>query len=72
MADKSSDQGGSEMSPKTENKPCSYCDGAGEVSGMVDDIEFTFQCPCSGGNEEAVRWLLGRDVEPPPDECWYI
>lgn len=37
---------------------CPYCNGAGEVSGNMDDVNFTFQCVCSGGNEEAVRWLL--------------
>jgi hypothetical protein len=32
---------------------------------MVDDIEFTFRCVCSGGSVEAVRWLLGDDYDHP-------
>jgi hypothetical protein len=35
-------------------------------------MEFTFRCPCSGGNEEAVRWLLGTDSKMPPGEDWII
>jgi hypothetical protein len=46
---------------KPGEQPCLFCHGAGEVAGIVDDIEFLFQCPCSGGNEEAVLWLLGRE-----------
>jgi hypothetical protein len=42
------------------------------VSGIVDDLQFDFQCPCSGGSEEAVRWLLGLDVPAPPGEDWVI
>jgi hypothetical protein len=38
------------------------------VSGVVGDVEFCFECPCSGGSEEAVRWLLGSDRETPADE----
>jgi hypothetical protein len=40
-------------------RPCGYCAGAGEVSGLADDVELTFACACNGGSEEAVRWLLG-------------
>jgi hypothetical protein len=54
------------------NKPCPCCGGTGEVSGGVDDMEFTFQCPCSGGSEEAVRWLVGLAEEAPPGEDWII
>jgi hypothetical protein len=43
-------------------RPCPCCGGTGEVSGVVDDLEFTFQCPCSGGSAESVRWLLGRGI----------
>jgi hypothetical protein len=45
---------------------CRYCRGRGEVNGVIDDIEFTFQCPCAGGCDEAVRWLLGLVVEQQP------
>jgi hypothetical protein len=38
---------------------CPYCNGAGVVSGQVDDVHFVFECPCSGGIEESVQWLLG-------------
>jgi hypothetical protein len=51
---------------------CSYCGGNGEVTGVVDDVEFRFRCPCSGGSEVAVRWLLGLDREAPPGEDWVI
>ena len=51
---------------------CPYCGGEEGVGGVVDDIEFFFQCPCSGGSEEAVRWLLGLQEEPPPGEDWTI
>jgi hypothetical protein len=44
---------------------CPYCRGSGEVEGTVDDVAFTFQCSCSGGSEEAVRWLLGLHGEAP-------
>jgi hypothetical protein len=54
------------------NPSCPYCGGSGEVSGTVDDIEFKFQCVCSGGSEEAVKWLLGLDEEPPADEPFFI
>ena len=53
-------------------RSCAYCAGAGEVSGVVDDVEFTFRCPCSGGSEEAVRWLVGTEGEAPPGEDWII
>jgi hypothetical protein len=56
----------------TENLPCPYCAGAGEVSGTVDDLAFTFACPCAGGSEAAVRWLLGSDSQAPPGENWVI
>ncbi len=51
---------------------CLYCGGTGEVKGMVDDVEFVFQCPCSGGSEASLRWLLGLNEEPPPGEDWSI
>ena len=47
---------------------CPYCAGAGKVSGSSDDMEFTFQCVCSGGSKEPVRWLLGLEEETPADE----
>ena len=47
---------------------CPYCAGAGEVSGMVDDVESLSVCPCSGGGEESVRWLLEVDQGLPPYE----
>jgi hypothetical protein len=59
-------------SPMLRNQPCPFCGGDGEVSRVVDDVELTFQCPCSGGSEEAVRWLLGWDRQLPPDEAWVI
>lgn len=51
---------------------CPYCGGRGAVTGVVDDIEFTFQCPCEGGSEESIRWLLGSTGEPPTDQDWII
>ena len=51
---------------------CPFCGGAGAVTGVVDDIEFTFRCPCDGGVEEPVRWLLGSTGEPPTDQDWII
>lgn len=51
---------------------CSYCVGKGEIKGTVDDVEFAFPCSCSGGSEEAVRWLLGLNEEPPPGQDWII
>jgi hypothetical protein len=42
---------------------CPYCNGSGEVIGVVDDIGFSFDCVCQGGDAEAVLWLLGY---PPP------
>jgi hypothetical protein len=47
---------------------CPYCGGAGQVSGSSGDMEFTFQCVCSGGSKEPVRWLLGLEEELPADE----
>jgi len=47
---------------------CPYCYGSGEVSGVVDDVMFVFQCPCSGGSQESVRWLLGWNEEDQADE----
>lgn len=44
---------------------CPYCDGKGEVSGVVDDVEFIFECSCAGGNEESVRWLMDIDDQAP-------
>ncbi len=52
--------------------PCRYCGGAGEVYGVVGGVEFYFQCVCSGGSEEAVRWLLGPDVPAPPAADWIV
>jgi hypothetical protein len=59
-------------SRKPREQPCQFCRGAGEVSGIVDDVKFTFECPCSGGSEEALRWLLGREWEAPEGEDWMI
>jgi hypothetical protein len=50
----------------SSDENCPYCGGTGKVAGVVDDIEFEFVCCCSGGSEEAVRWLLGVNKEPPP------
>ncbi len=44
---------------------CPYCRGSGEVAGAVDDVRFVFDCICSGGSEECVRWLLGSNTKPP-------
>jgi hypothetical protein len=38
----------------------------------VDDLEFTFQCPCEGGSEESIRWLLGSTRAPLTDQDWTI
>jgi hypothetical protein len=46
-----------------ETDSCPYCKGTGVVEGVVDDIAFEFPCVCQGGEEEAIRWLLGI---PPP------
>jgi hypothetical protein len=54
------------------DEPCQYCRTTGVVSGAVGDVEFFFRCPCSGGNEEAVRWLLDLDSKTPPGEDWVI
>jgi hypothetical protein len=54
------------------DSPCPRCGGTGEVSGVVDDIEFTFRCPCSGGVAESVRWLLGAEEEASAAEDWNI
>ena len=51
---------------------CPYCGGTGAVTGVVDDIEFTFQCPCEGGSVEPVHWLLGSTGKPPTDRDWII
>jgi hypothetical protein len=51
---------------------CPFCGGAGEVKGVIDDVEFIFKCSCSGGSEESVQWLLGLNAEPPPDQDWII
>ena len=40
--------------------------------GLPLDVEFVFDCPCSGGDEGAARWLLGLEGEPPPGEDWII
>jgi hypothetical protein len=39
---------------------------------MVADVEFVLGCPCSGGCEEVVRWLLGPDLPAPHGEDWVI
>ncbi len=54
--------------PTPGETPCRCCGGTGEVSGVVDDIEFTFQCPCAGGLAEPVRWLLGEEWEATPGD----
>ena len=56
----------------TSEQGCPYCGGTGEVKGNVDDVEFAFRCPCVGGNEEPVRWLLGPTGEPPAGQDWTI
>jgi len=38
---------------------CPYCEGKRVAFGCVSDVFFEFDCVCIGGNEEAVRWLLG-------------
>jgi hypothetical protein len=58
--------------PTPGNPSCRYCGGSGEVVGVVDDVEFSFRCPCSGGCEEAVRWLLGPGNQPPQGDIWVI
>lgn len=60
-----------ETPPARTDQCCPYCGGKGEVRGFVDDVEFIFQCPCSGGSEVAVRWLLGLK-EPPGGADWVI
>jgi hypothetical protein len=40
--------------------------------GVVDDVEFFVKCPCAGGSEEVVRWLLGPDRPAPPGEEWVV
>ena len=45
---------------------CPYCDGFGVVCGNADDVSLEFQCVCQGGQEAAVRWLLG--CQPSPGE----
>jgi hypothetical protein len=47
---------------------CRYCGGVGQVTDTCGDIEFTFQCVCSGGSREPLRWLLGLEEEPPTEE----
>ena len=47
---------------------CPICSGVGQMTGAVGDIEFTFQCVCSGSTEGQVRWLLGLEEELPADE----
>ena len=47
---------------------CPYCRGAGQVSDISGDNEFTFQCVCSGGSKESVLWLLGLEEKPLADE----
>jgi hypothetical protein len=59
-------------SPMPGTRPCPFCGGIGKVSGVVDDVEFTFQCHCSGGSEEAVRWLLRLPLEAPAGDDWII
>jgi hypothetical protein len=59
-------------SKMASEQPCPYCGGAGEVRGVVDDVEFIFKCSCSGGSEESVRWLLGLNDLPPPGQDWII
>jgi hypothetical protein len=46
---------------------CTYCGGAGLVSGNADDVDLVIECVCAGGIEEAVWWLLGLEG-PPADE----
>jgi hypothetical protein len=55
-------------SQMTSDPRCPYCGGTGEVKGVIDDVEFIYQCSCSGGREESVRWLLGLNEEPPPGQ----
>lgn len=52
----------------TSDPRCPYCGGTGEVKGVVEDVEFIYQCSCSGGREESVRWLLGLNEEPPSQD----
>jgi len=49
------------------NPNCPYCNGSGEVSGVLDDVELRIVCSCSGGCEGTVRWLLCLDDDVAPD-----
>ena len=55
-----------------DDQPCRFCGGAGKVSGAIGDIEFIFDCICSRGNEETIRWLLGSAWPAPPGDAWVI
>jgi len=61
-----------ETGPAPAHPPCPYCGGTGEVSGVVDDVVFMFQCRCSGGSEESFRWLLGQDSSEPSGGDWVV
>ncbi len=61
-----------ELPHNQDNLRCLWCEGSGEVSGAVDDVEFVFECICVGGNEEAIRWLLGSAAKDLPDKVWII
>ena len=60
------------MCRMASDEECPYCGGNGNVYGTVDDVELVIRCSCSGGSEEAVRALLGAEIEPPPGADWII
>jgi hypothetical protein len=64
MLDRNDKKKSSEKIQSKASRPCPCCGGTGKVAGVVDDIEFEFACTCSGGNEEALRWLLGTRKRP--------
>jgi hypothetical protein len=50
------------------DRDCPYCGGSGKVHGHADDVELVFTCPCTGGNEQAARWLLSLERRPRVEE----
>jgi hypothetical protein len=64
MAARKDSKGRSKKGPQPPGRRCPRCGGTGKVAGVVDDVEFEFTCTCSGGNEEAIRWLLGTEYRP--------
>ncbi len=64
----------SEVTPQPVpfHQPCRFCGGKGMVYGVVDDVEFVFDCICSSGDEAPIRWLLGSTWLGPSDTEWGI